>query len=367
MDTRSTDIAPVVKAWCAAGLLSAGLALAPSAWAQEEERWVFGGAGGETWRAHVDLNVMAVFVGSQGPITDDFDNWSPWSGPLAESGSRPGLASGRWFAVQIEMRSGSPSDFARLDSLSIEIIPLLADRVVAEVAKAGDGLSPLASEVPLGEEVELSYAISAEFEEIEGGFDAVHIGTPSRPTFRGLRIGTPLDEVAPDSVALDEKGLTVYLPGRIEADEDLRIGLGTVLYTVAAELDGIVFNRAEPGRGQPVIGGDATGEIASNSLQLLSSGNELERTISGVDIRPRAITPNGDGFNDLMEIGFALFGVLETDVEIVFYDLGGNAVSRIMGTSAGPGTKRARMGRNGRGGEGAHTGSVPVRSRRRDR
>ena len=215
---------------------------------------------------------------------------------------------------------------------------MLADRVVAEVAKAGDGLSPLASEVPLGEEAELSYAISAEFEEVAGGFDAVRIGTPSPPTFRSLRIGTPLDEVAPDSVALDEKGLTVYLPGRIEADEDLRIGLGTVLYTVAAELEGEVFNRTQPGRGQPVIGGDATGEIASNSLQVLASGNEVGRTISAVAIRPRAITPNGDGFNDLMEIGFALFGVLETDVEIVFYDLGGNAVSRIMGTSAGPGT-----------------------------
>ena len=59
MDTRSTDIAPVVKARFAAGLLYAGLALAPSAWAQEEERWVFGGDGDETWLAHVDLNVMA--------------------------------------------------------------------------------------------------------------------------------------------------------------------------------------------------------------------------------------------------------------------------------------------------------------------
>ena len=279
-----------------------------------------------------------VFVGSQGPITDDFENWSPWSGPLAESGSRPGLASGRWFALQIEMRSGKPSEFARLDSLSIEIIPLLADRVVGEVAKAGDGLSPLASDVPLGEEVELSYAISAEFEEVAGGFDAVRIGTPSPPTFRSLRIGTPLDEVAPDSVAMDEQGLTVYLPRRITADEDLRIGLGTVLYTVAEELGGEVFNRTQPGRGQPVIGGDATVEIASNSLQVLASGNEVERTISAVDIRPRAVTPNGDGFNDSMEIRFALFGVLETDVEVVFYDLGGNPVSRIMGTSAGPGT-----------------------------
>ena len=49
MDARSIDIARYVKARYAAGLLFAGLAVAPSALAQEEERWVFGGAGGETW------------------------------------------------------------------------------------------------------------------------------------------------------------------------------------------------------------------------------------------------------------------------------------------------------------------------------
>lgn len=55
MDARSTDIARYVKARYAAGLLFAGLAAAPSALAQEEERWVFGGAGGETWRARAKL------------------------------------------------------------------------------------------------------------------------------------------------------------------------------------------------------------------------------------------------------------------------------------------------------------------------
>ena len=236
------------------------------------------------------------------------------------------------------MRSGKPSEFARLDSLSIEIIPLLADRVVGEVAKAGDGLSPLASDVPLGEEVELSYAISAEFEEVAGGFDAVRIGTPSPPTFRSLRIGTPLDEVAPDSVAMDELGLTVYLPRRITADEDLRIGLGTVLYTVAEELGGEVFNRTQPGRGQPVIGGGRH----RGDRQQQPAGARFGKRGRADDLRrrhpPARGHPNGDGFNDSMEIWFALFGVLETDVEVVFYDLGGNPVSRIMGTSAGPGT-----------------------------
>ncbi|MCY3761885.1 MAG: hypothetical protein OXH50_11600, partial [Gemmatimonadetes bacterium] len=308
-----------------------------------------------------------VFVGSQGPITDDFENWSPWSGPLAESGSRPGLASGRWFAVQIEMRSGKPSDFARLDSLSIEIIPLLADRVVGEVAKSGDGLSPLASDVPLGEEVELSYAISAEFEEVAGGFDAVRIGTPLPPTFRSLRIGTPLDEVAPDSVAIDGQGLTVYLPRRIEADEDLRIGFGTALYTVAEELDGEVFNRTQPGRGQPVIGGgrhrgDRQQQPAGARFGERGGADDLRRRhppARGHPQRRRLQRFNGDPVRPVRRARNRRRGrLLRPERE---------PGEPHHGHERRPGYARARMGRKGRGGKGAHTGGVPVRSRRRDR
>ena len=138
------------------------------------------------------------WVGWQGPVTEDRTNWTPWSGMIKDSGIQVGLRSGQYFTVEVKMESGTPADMVRLDSLSIEVSPLLASRLVGELALADDALFPAMPEIPVGEEVVISYAISAGVEPGSDGFDALHIATPSQPRFLSLMAGNPLAALEPE-------------------------------------------------------------------------------------------------------------------------------------------------------------------------
>jgi hypothetical protein len=136
-------------------------------------------------------------VGWRGPIVDDTDSWSFWSSPLRDSGQRPRVPKGRYLQVQVELETGTLGEFARVDSLVIETSSLLAERVLGEVAVAGD-LQPQGKValVEAGTPVEFVYDLRAEFARSEQpGFDAVRVLLPSPGVVRGLEMGEPLINV----------------------------------------------------------------------------------------------------------------------------------------------------------------------------
>ena len=270
-------------------------------------------------------------IGWRGPFAEDQKNWSFWSVPLRESGMRPGVPSGRYFQLRVKLQSEGFWEYARIESLGVEFFPLLADRVVGEVAAVGD-LAPESgvAEVRIGERTEFVYAMRADFAEGDrSGFDAVRIFTPSEPAFQHLEMGDPPAVVKEDSFYVDGSGMTVHLPQRIETDASLRISLATTLYVGSTKLEGEVFNREEGAMRQRIEEGDATEDLSTNRLQVLASGSSLERVLEEVTILPRSITPNQDGPNARMRIAYALFGVVEADVEVGFYTLSGKRVRRI--------------------------------------
>ena len=77
-------------------------------------------------------------VGWRGPIADDADHWSFWSSPIRTSGQRPRVPRGQYLQVRVNLQTETLWDFARLDSLAIESLPLLAERVLGEIAVADD-------------------------------------------------------------------------------------------------------------------------------------------------------------------------------------------------------------------------------------
>ena len=77
-------------------------------------------------------------VGWAGPITDDHENWSFWSPPMEQSGERPRVPRGQFITVRVELDSESLESYARMDSLIVETSPLLAQRVLGEVAVVDD-------------------------------------------------------------------------------------------------------------------------------------------------------------------------------------------------------------------------------------
>ena len=122
----------------------------------------------------------------------------------------------------------------------------------------------------------------------------------------------------------------MYLPRRIEEDAELRLDLTTTFFTVSTRLKGQVFDRRRPGVRQLIPEGDATGEIGSDRLRVVAETEAVPKTVGDVELRPPVFTPDGDGVNDRLMVAYSLFGVMEADVEIVFYNLGGGPVRRLV-------------------------------------
>ena len=165
--------------------------------------------------ASCDYVQRAPRPGMRASILYDSDHWTYWSSPIYESGASLGLASGSRIQVRITLESEAFADFVRLDSLWVETAPLLADRVLGEVALL-EQQRPVRgiAEVELGRSAEFTYDLAAAFSNsAQRGFDAVYIRTETRPQFKSLSVGD--EPVDPVSVEEGESGLRVVLPQRI--------------------------------------------------------------------------------------------------------------------------------------------------------
>ena len=271
-------------------------------------------------------------VGWRGPIIDDADNWSFWSPPLRRSGELPRVPSGRYLQLRLTLATETLWDFTRLDSLAIEYSPLLAERVVGEVAATGD-LQPIGhiAEVPAGQKIELVCDLRAEFAAEQAGFDAVRLTLPSAGALLGLEMGDPLQPVNADSVIAEPEGLAIYLPEPIRdgGAQTLRLHLETVMYTASSTVQAEVFARSEQSLPQQVEGGDASDALGTNQLRMVAIGGALDEVLGAIQVQPTAFTPQGDGINDHVTIQYNLFRLLApAEVELEIYALDGRSTWR---------------------------------------
>ena len=279
--------------------------------------------------------------GWRGPVVDDAENWSGWSAPLDRSGEQPRLPRGRYLKVRVRLETETLWDFARVDSVVVSTGPILAERVAGEVAVAGD-LHPAGNvaQLPVGEPTELVYDIKAEFTAAtQSGFDAVRFLTPSKGQSIELKMGEPLAPAVPDSVVEEDLGFALYLPRPIVADGDqrLRVRLVTTLYDAAGEMGAEAFERAGDSLPQQVDPGDVSDEVGTNQLRVLAVASTLGKVLGRVDVQPRAMTPQGDGVNDLTQVAYTLFSVREAQVEIGVYGLDGRQVRQLYAGSQSAG------------------------------
>jgi len=283
-------------------------------------------------------------VGWQGVITDDINDWSFWSPPIRVSGQRPRVPKGHYIQLQIQLETETLWDFARLDWLEIQTSPLLADRVLGEVATV-DQLNPDGKviQVPAGVSTEFILDLRAEFSQgSQPGFDAVRLDLPSAGTVLGVEIGDQMTPVAPDSI-VDEGGeLVVYLPKGQEigpdAEDKLRLRLETAVYGASDQFRAEVFAREGDSLPQGVEAGDASGELGTDQLRVLVDSGSLGSVLSAVEIAPPVFTPQGDNINDEVTIAYTLFSVLDAvEVEVELLNLSGQRVRRLTGGVQGAG------------------------------
>ena len=270
--------------------------------------------------------------GMRASIQYDSDNWSSWSLPFSEPGQTIGLKGGTHFQLRITLKSEDFAAFVRLDSLWIETAPLLASRVVGEVALAGD-VQPAGglTQVPLGQAAELIYDIRGEFVGEGAGFDALRIRTGTWAAFTRLEMGEPPVAVEPVAVVEGDEELEVVLPERVGpgAAEGARVVFVADVFSLAWTFSGEVYNAGVDALPQPVEPGDASAELGTNSLRVLGTAEQSDGPVVGLDFSTRVLTPNGDGVHDEVEIGYALVGLPE-DVPVVFkvYSLDGRRVAK---------------------------------------
>lgn len=270
-----------------------------------------------------------IAVGYRGPVVEDLENWSFWSLPLTESGEHPRMPWGRYMQLRVRLETDGVWDFARLDSLQVEIAPLLADRILGEVVLQDD-LQPQGRRVrvPTGEMKQFVYEVGGEFSgDDRSGFDALRVLTPAEAEFGWLQMGEPLVAVEPDSIVVEEKGFVLFLPRRLspQGDRKLRIGLETVLYSEAGEFGGEVFNRSEQSLLQKVEGGDVSEDLGSNQLLVVASA--LSQTGVLGEVVAGIFTPQGDGVNDQLSINYTLFRVRQaSEVTVGMHALDGRRI-----------------------------------------
>jgi hypothetical protein len=281
-------------------------------------------------------------VGWRGPIADDSEQWSFWSRPQSISGGAPQVPPGRYIQLRVRLETDELWEMARVGSLMVVASSLLANQVLGEVAAVDDQLPDgQVAEVPVGEPTEFVFEVLAEFDDVQQGFDAVRIRTPSSAVFKELAMGEPLVPVSSDSVVIENRGFVVYLPQPIRSDESprLRIRLETTLYEAAGTLGAEVFSRTGRGFPQQVVGGDVSDAIGTNQLRVLAQSSSQGSILSNVEVHPPIFTPQGDGVNDLVQLSYNLLSIQTgVEVEVAVYSLNGERQRQLFSNpqDAGP-------------------------------
>jgi len=100
---------------------------------------------------------------------------------------------------------------------------------------------------------------------------------------------------------------------------------------------------------QPTKPGDATAEVATNDVNVVVE--KIDQPLSPIRLATRIFTPNGDGVNDLLQLSFDLFLLLEqTQVQVDILDLSGRQVAVVGPLSQTAGT--AQLTWDGKDAEG---------------
>ena len=285
---------------------------------------------------------QALIPGQQGSIQDDQVNWSFWSDPHITSGDAIQAPDGRQFVqVRAFITSEEVFAFGRLNSLSIEFSPLLANPVVGEIALMDDPQPTNGVvEVPLGEPVTLTYDLRAEFTSADQvGFNAIRLQTPEAVDFLRFEMGESLSVVEPDSVVISEEQLVVYFsshPITQDANVPLRLTFGTRVFNFNTVFEGEVFEIGGENLAQSIDSGDATPLVSTNDLQVFTPIGRLQ-VLSELELGPGVVTPNGDGANDVLSLSYTLQGIEASSVEVGIYDLTGRLVRQVVAQSRGEG------------------------------
>ena len=273
----------------------------------------------------------------------DAQDWSPWSEPYRLAEDRgiqiTSPAPRRFFQFEIRFASEDLEAAQKVDSLSFEHSPPVAQELVAEI---------FPRQAQIGEGEEFVYAVRAS-EPSDRGFDTFEIRT-SAPIERLEEIQILNQE---GDLLLNKQGadadehlvsphpFKVRFPPVTEDGSVLKLRFVTSVLRYGIIFDGWGLNEGSEELPQPAVPGNAmdlTGDFPG--LNLLDEDKRSNLTVltdiegvallGAVEVVPNPFTPNGDGINDSAEIRSDVFKLTKaTPVEVVVYDLSGRRIAAL--------------------------------------
>lgn len=270
-------------------------------------------------------------------ISHDTEHWENWSMSfdLGAQAADMVCEKPRQF-VQFKVDfSSTPEASGRLDYLQFTAsLPPAATQVLAEITPT--------RALP-GEVTQFTYRLLPHLGVEDLGFDRVAIRTPVQP--RGIdAVRIDGRDIAFEVVRLDESGFDLQIP-RVDplgTNDLIEVVFQAEVFRFGTVFSGWVFDSTRPHEvRQAVTAGDADPLVDSNTLSVDLDAIGAQ-TIGALRLQSVALTPNGDGVNDQLQIEFDLVNLVgAVKVTIDLYDLGGRKRGQVYAGVAASGRSTA--------------------------
>ena len=189
-------------------------------------------------------------------------------------------------------------------------------------------------EVPIGVDTTFTYSLVLRFGNGDAGVSRLAILTPwpARLDVDGIE-GVDRAAIDAANTYATNDSLIIAFDPPIGADADLLIPFTTRMLAATHNFQGLVFapESTSPFLVQPLEGVDPDTE-REYSLTAVTTDFKLP-ILADVEAHPKVFTPNSDGINDEVVLGFTLARVKGGRVDIELYDLGGRLVRTLPGQS----------------------------------
>ena len=131
----------------------------------------------------------------------------------------------------------------------------------------------------------------------------------------------------------------------------LQMKISTALFSFATTFTGEVLDSEREVLPQPVVAGDVSDALSTNSLRVLGAADATPGVVQNLSFSTPVFTPNGDGIHDHLRIRYTLFRLPElVPVELEIYALDGRRLTRIDAGLQGSGPREIEWdGRDERG------------------
>ena len=260
------------------------------------------------------------------------EDWGEWSNVYQFSGEAFLSESPRRFILlEMILSTEAPSVAPVVHSLAVEFEDALLQGAAGRIEPR--------QAVP-NEDTRFTYTLWPQMTAGDSGFDLLRFIVPGRIDAEGLELHIGPESVAPARVDQRGDSLLVALPRTVTADS-IRVGFTTRVLHNATVFSLDLGLSERPGLWQSVVPAERRAQVVM--LPELAARGQL---IDALELASPAITPNGDGVNDALDMRFVVFKLAAATPTLALYDLAGRQVAAIESTPTATGHRFTWTGRD---------------------